>query len=299
MAQLTLDNIDLHYECLGEGEPLVLVHGLGANLAFWYLSVASSLAQNYRVILYDLRGHGESSAPRIGYTLPDMAQDLSNLLQALEISHTHLVGHSFGARVALYYALQHPDQIDSLTLADTQLSCVQPPMQLREWNYWKIWKQQLSEQSVELPSDDEWISLQLLSQLNRIAPNLAHGAQAKAARKPSLKRRTMGQKGAERWEQLLSSPQAQTELNDDRTITIPQLQGLTTPTFAFFGEYSHCLATGQELHKHIPNCQLEIAPEVGHFHPAVKPRQFAQTLQQFLQQSSPTLKIPTSEGIFL
>jgi pimeloyl-ACP methyl ester carboxylesterase len=294
MAQLTFDNIELHYECLGEGEPLVLVHGLGANLAFWYLSVASSLAQNYRVILYDLRGHGESSTPisdpQSGYTLPDMAQDLFNLLQALEISHTHLVGHSFGARVALYYAMQHPEQIDTLTLADTQLSCLQPPMKLGEWEYWKIWKQQLSEQNVLLPSDDELISLQLLSQLNRIAPNLAHGAKAKAARKPSLKRRTMGQKGAERWEQLLSSPQAQAELNNDRIITIPDLQAIATPTFAFFGEYSHCLATGRELQKQIPNCQLEIMPEVGHFHPAVKPHQFAQTLQQFLQQSSPTLE---------
>jgi pimeloyl-ACP methyl ester carboxylesterase len=286
MAHLIVNSIDLHYECLGQGEPLVLIHGLGANMAFWYLSVAVALSQNYRVILYDLRGHGESSAPDSGYTLPHMEEDLSNLLQALDVQHAHVVGHSFGARVAIYYAIAHPEKISTLTIADTQLSCMQPPMRLCEWEYWQIWKQQLGEQGVLLPSDDELISLQLLSQLNRIAPNLAHGAQAKAARQPSLKRRTMGQKGAQRWEQLLSNPQAQQELNDDHAITLAKLQDLTMPTLAFFGEYSHCLATGWEIQKQLPNCQMEIMAEVGHFHPAVKPRQFAQTLQEFLTTHS-------------
>lgn len=272
------EDVTLRYETLGEGDPLVLIHGLGANLAFWYFGIATTLASSYRVILYDLRGHGESSTPATGYTLFDMAADLSQLLQHLQIEKAHFVGHSYGARIALHYGLYHPEQVYSLTLADTQVSGLQAPLTLQDWPYWQIWKQQLGVQGVVLPKDDSVISFQLLSQLNRLAPNLTHGS----ARKPSLKRRTMGQRSAEQWDYLLSNATIVQELEEDSSLTVEKLQQCPIPTFSFFGEYSHCVPTGEQLQRLMPRCESKIAPGVGHFHPAVQPREFSEALQQFL-----------------
>jgi pimeloyl-ACP methyl ester carboxylesterase len=274
------EDVTLRYETLGEGDPLVLIHGLGANLAFWYFGIATILASSYRVILYDLRGHGESSTPATGYTLFDMAADLSQLLQHLQIEKAHFVGHSYGARIALHYGLHHPEQVHSLTLADTQVGSLQAPLTLQDWPYWQIWKQQLSAQGVVLPEDGSVISFQLLSQLNRLAPNLTHGG----ARKPSLKRRTMGQRSAEQWDYLLSNATIVQELEEDSSLTVEKLRQCPIPTFSFFGEYSHCVPTGEQLQRLMPRCESKIASGVGHFHPAVQPREFSEALQQFLSQ---------------
>lgn len=280
MPILTIENISLHYQCLGEGEDLVLIHGLGANLAFWYLGIASVLAQRYRVTVYDLRGHGDSSIPTTGYTLSHLAQDLYALLNHLHIQRAHVVGHSFGGAIALHYAALHPEQVATLTLADTQISCLQPRMRLGDWAYWFIWKQKLVQQGFSLPSDDELIGMRLLLQLSQRSQATAQETQA--ARKPSLKRRNMGLKGAERWEKLLTTTQAEQELNDLGQITEAYIKQLAMPTLAMYGEYSHCLPCCWKLKELIQDCEVKIAPQVGHFHPVIDPKGFLDALQQFL-----------------
>ncbi len=68
-------------------EDLVMVHGLATNLAFWYLQMAPELNRDYRVTLYDLRGHGRSERTESGYAAADLATDLQKLLDHLEIDH--------------------------------------------------------------------------------------------------------------------------------------------------------------------------------------------------------------------
>jgi len=111
----------IHYESAGQGEAVVLIHGLGANLAFWFMTIGRHLAQQYRVITYDLRGHGASSITPRGYMLPNMVEDLVQLLDHLGVQRAHIVGHSFGARVALAFTILQPQRVMSLTIADTQL----------------------------------------------------------------------------------------------------------------------------------------------------------------------------------
>lgn len=286
MPNLTLNDVALHYQCLGEGEDVVLIHGLGANLAFWYLGIASVLARHYRVTVYDLRGHGESSMPFSGYTLPCLTEDLQHLLQHLDIKRTHLVGHSFGGVLALHYAASHPDRVATLTLADPQISCLQPKLRLGDWSYWKIWKQQLEQQGVPLPSDDDWIGMRLLSRLSELSRGSLSAGASSAPHRPSLKRRTMGNRGAQRWEQLLNTTLAEQELNDTGQITTEDIRRIEMPTLAIYGEYSHCLPCCWELKNLISNCQTVVVPEVGHFHPVVKPDRFLDALQTFLAAHS-------------
>ena len=86
MPKATLPSgLRLHYQQLGEGPDLVMVHGLTGNLAVWHLRIVPELTDHYRVLTYDLRGHGYSDAPPTGYTPDDMAGDLLGLLDALEI----------------------------------------------------------------------------------------------------------------------------------------------------------------------------------------------------------------------
>ncbi len=106
----------LHYAELGDGEPLVLLHGLfgsGTNLR----SLAKRLAGTHRVILADLRNHGNSPhAPDMTYI--DMADDLDALLTHLAADNADFVGHSMGGKAAMVLALTRPQRVRRLVVID-------------------------------------------------------------------------------------------------------------------------------------------------------------------------------------
>ncbi len=91
---------------------------MGATLALWDDHVAA-LTKQYRVLRYDVRGHGGSEIPPGPYTLGQMAGDLEELLRSLGITGTHFVGVSMGGLIGMTAALSHPRLIRSLVLCDT------------------------------------------------------------------------------------------------------------------------------------------------------------------------------------
>jgi len=104
------------------GAPVVAMsHSLAANLSLWDAQ-AAALAGRYRVLRYDIRGHGGSDAPAAPYALEQMADDLHGLMQALGIADAHVVGLSMGGLIGMTLALKFPRAIRSLTLADTTAS---------------------------------------------------------------------------------------------------------------------------------------------------------------------------------
>ncbi len=274
----------IHYQAAGDGETIVFIHGLGANLAFWFMSVGRQLARDYRIITYDLRGHGASGMPAAGYRLPQLVDDLEVLLARLQVDKAHFVGHSFGARVALAQTIMNPDRVATLSIADTQARCLQDPVRLREWGYWHKWRQQLIAQGhTNLPGDDELITFQLLAYFNELAPDFTQGGLGKKRAGPSLRRRDMGRKGARRWQHLMEKTAAREEFAQEEPLTAKGIGAIKVPTLAVYGEYSHCLKTCWRLKELIDDCRVSIVPEVGHFHPAIKPRRFARTLKAFLR----------------
>jgi pimeloyl-ACP methyl ester carboxylesterase len=98
---------------------VVMIHGIFTNLSLFYFNIAQKLSQNYRVILYDLRGHGLSAAPHDGYDLQTMSGDLLNILHGQNIRNAHLVGYSYGGLIALHTAMQHPNVVDKLVIIET------------------------------------------------------------------------------------------------------------------------------------------------------------------------------------
>lgn len=101
-----------------EAPVVTLTHPLGATLALWDEHVAA-LTKRFRVLRYDVRGHGGSEIPPDPYTLEQMADDLFALLDALGIAETHFVGVSMGGLIGMTAALARPSRIASLALCDT------------------------------------------------------------------------------------------------------------------------------------------------------------------------------------
>jgi len=122
-------DVYLNYELTGkEGTPVVMLsHSLGLSLAMWAPQLAV-LESRYRVLCYDMRGHGASDASEGAYTLEQLADDALGLLNALGIDRIHFVGLSIGGMIAQAIALNHADRLRSLVLCDT--SAYLPPANL-------------------------------------------------------------------------------------------------------------------------------------------------------------------------
>ena len=115
---LTVDGVRLHYVERGRGEPLVLIHGNGMMIQDFLVSgIVDDLAKRYRVIIIDRPGYGYSDRPRGLWTPRAHATLFQKALQQLGVSQAVVLGHSWGALVAVALALQAPQLVRSLVLA--------------------------------------------------------------------------------------------------------------------------------------------------------------------------------------
>ncbi|MBL3655487.1 alpha/beta fold hydrolase [Fulvivirga sediminis] len=120
MPVINIPSGKLHVQELeGNSEDtVILIHGLFGNLSLYYFNIAPQLSENYRVLMYDLRGHGKNSKEESGYHLNQMTQDLEALIDYYELEKVHLAGYSFGGLIALKMAMIAPERIDKLMIID-------------------------------------------------------------------------------------------------------------------------------------------------------------------------------------
>lgn len=111
-------------------QPVVLVHSLLLALGAWDV-VAADLARDYRVIRYDLRGHGDTEAPEGAYSMEQLAADAVGVLDALAIERAHYVGLSIGGGIGQVLAARYPSRVDRLVLAATGPKT--PPEGAAQW----------------------------------------------------------------------------------------------------------------------------------------------------------------------
>ena len=116
--KIKANGIEINYEIAGNGPWVTLSHSLACNLHMWD-EQTEALTKKYKVLRYDIRGHGASSAPSGAYTLEQLADDAHGLLAALGVNQTHWVGLSLGGMIGQTFALKYPRVLKSLTLADT------------------------------------------------------------------------------------------------------------------------------------------------------------------------------------
>jgi pimeloyl-ACP methyl ester carboxylesterase len=118
MPMIQTGDIETYFEQTGSGEPLLFIHGLGATAASWAFQVPV-FAAGYRVITYDLRGHGRSGHPPGPYAIARFAADTRALLTALDASPAHVVGLSLGGAIALQLALADAACVRTLTVVNS------------------------------------------------------------------------------------------------------------------------------------------------------------------------------------
>lgn len=118
MSMVHLETVSLYYEEQGEGEPLLLLHGLGSDGRSWAYQ-RDVFAEQFRVIVVDVRGHGRSAKPPGPYSVPQFAADIYALLDHLKIDRFHLVGLSMGGMIGFQMAVDQPDRFKSLTVINS------------------------------------------------------------------------------------------------------------------------------------------------------------------------------------
>jgi len=135
---VTLPDITLSVQQAGQGAPLILLHGYPQNGMCWS-RVAPVLAQDFHVIIPDLRGYGQSDAPpddaaHTTYSKRRMAQDIADLMAVLGLPSAHVLGHDRGARVAYRLALDHPDRVRRLGIIEIVPTA----------DFWAAWSAELA-----------------------------------------------------------------------------------------------------------------------------------------------------------
>lgn len=114
----TANGISVAWREVGCGRPVVLVHGLGDDHRAWR-KVLPDLVIDHRVILYDLRGHGESDLGMANGTLAQLGADLVELMDAVGLERALIAGFSLGGTIAMRVAVDHPDRVEGLALVAT------------------------------------------------------------------------------------------------------------------------------------------------------------------------------------
>jgi 3-oxoadipate enol-lactonase len=115
-----LPNIRIHYALSGNRSlpALVLSNSLGTNLSMWDLQ-APPFEKNFRLLRYDMRGHGQSSVPPPPYSVPQLAADVLSLVDSLGIDRFHFCGLSVGGMIGMSLALKAPERLEKLVLCST------------------------------------------------------------------------------------------------------------------------------------------------------------------------------------
>ena len=262
MAYVQHGDVQLHLQQLGEaGPPVVMLHGLlVGSLASWYFTAAPPLAQTRRVALYDLRGHGRSDRPPTGYDLDTMAADLAAIVEhtAPAGEPVALVGHSYGALVALTYALAHPARVERLALVEAPL----PPSRYGE----------------------------LTGFLGR-SPEAMLDALPDGLRGAIVGGRRRGRRLLENLRALACDTTLLADLRATADIPNEQLAALTTTTLCVYGRDSACLSAGERIAERLPNGELTTLPG-GHYLPVEQPQALTAALVAFLG-TDPTRPDPT------
>jgi 3-oxoadipate enol-lactonase len=119
MPKVQVRDVNLNYDLHGNGEPLLMIMGLGASSAAWDPELLEDLARIFRVITFDNRGTGQSDKPDAPYSIEMFADDAAGLLDKLNIRRAHIFGVSMGGMIAQEFSLRHPSRTATLTLGCT------------------------------------------------------------------------------------------------------------------------------------------------------------------------------------
>lgn len=282
MPKANVNGIEVYYEQTGQGPDVVMVHGLAANHAFWYLRIVPLLKEHFRITVLDLRGHGLSSMPESGYTTRAMADDLSGLAEVLGLSRPHLVGHSLGAAVILHFAILYPERAASLTLIDCRIHALQPLRNPEDTAYWIQRRAELEARGIAVPDETPKVVYMMLDELGTLNEAGLRPAS------PGLPLTDGGwnpnSRAAKRWRRLATTTTFAQDIRSEGGLTCEAIAEVMQPTLLSYGGDSYCMETCRGLEALLPNHRTVLHARLGHFFPAVSPQLAADDVRTFVTE---------------
>ncbi len=238
VAECVIRGARFHYQRLGkrpEGPVAVFIHGLVMdNLSSWYFTVAGAAAARCEVLVYDLRGHGNSERTVAGYGVTEMASDLEALVDTLVPDRPLvLIGNSFGGVVALEVAARRPDQVRGLFLVDAHVGDAGLGAEMKA--------------TLELEGEAR-------------AAKIAEGFQSWVGRHSDVRRNRLAQRARE----LVYETQLVDELSRDSAISPDRLTKYRAPAQLLYGERSDVLERARGLEALLPQAGLTVVPGASH-----------------------------------
>lgn len=254
-----INQTSIYYEIHGTGTPVLFVHGLGSSATDWELQL-EFFAQHYQVILVDLRGHGQSSRPSTGYSIPQFTADVQALLQHLGYQRVHLVGISLGGMVGFQLAVTAPSLLQSLTVLNSAPYIRLTTLRQR----WQLTLRKLFTRALSMRSFAKILARKLFPE-----PSQAH-----------LRKQLM-----ERWVKNDKKIYYQSFMSIFRWQGIPnQLPNITCPVLVLAADMDYLPVSYKQAYtKQMPQAQLEIIHNSRHASIQDQPEIFNQKLHQFLQ----------------
>ena len=256
-----VNGIHLHHVQAGNGIPLLLIHGYPLDRTLWQPQV-DGLADIARVIAPDLRGFGQSDAPKGAYTMETHAEDLRALLDVLQVERAVVCGLSMGGYIALAFWSKYTDRVRGLILVDTRAGADAPAARQARLDMVEQVKQHGS-----APAADAMLSRVLAESTRQSRPDVVESIHAMMLRQPPV-----GIIGA----QLGMA---------ERPDSTPTLPTITVPTLVVFGAedvITPAETEGRSLADAIPGAKLVIIPNAGHLSNLEQSEVFNAAVREFL-----------------
>ena len=251
------------YDVQGSGAPVILIHGLGLNRDMWQWQLPALTAE-FRVIRYDLLGHGESVKPPGSYEMDQMVEQLADLLTQLGIEHAAIVGFSLGGLIARAFALAHPEKTSALVILNS--AHARTPEQ-RDSIYVRVRQAELSGPAATI---DDALERWFTDEFAKRAPE------------------TLGQ--VRQW-LVANDPDIYAKLykllaEGDRGLE-HEIANIGCPTLVVTGadDHGNSPAMAQQMAAVIPDARVEILPRLRHMALAEDPDAVNALLVPFLQNS--------------
>jgi pimeloyl-ACP methyl ester carboxylesterase len=264
MPTSVINGVRLYYEHHGDsGEPLVFVHGYTGDISDWKFPLAE-FSPDYRILVLDLRGHGQSEAPsdRSAYSIVQMAADVEALVNEIGFQRYHLVGHSMGGAIVQEIALRSPQSLLSLTLEDTasKFGVDTGDDEMTEWRK-KRYALAMSEglaaaAALPMPNPPPHMPAERLKEVERRLARLSLDAFVGAM------------VGLLEWEG-----------------TEARAAAISTPTLIIYGDIDSpsIIEPSRRLAETIPNATVAVIPESGHSPQWERPDLFNKALRRHLE----------------
>jgi pimeloyl-ACP methyl ester carboxylesterase len=262
LRQVKSGDAEIVYRVLGEGPPVVLLHPFPANHEFW-LPVGESLASCYRVILPDLRGHGDSGLGEGPATMEKHAGDIARVMDDADIGRAPLVGVSIGGYALFEFWRRNRGRAAALVLCNTKA-----PADSAEARAARL---QAARDVLERGTEQFFESMipRLLAKTTReTRPDLVEGV-VRMMRKMSPEDVAQVQRGMA-----------------ERLDSMDTLKTINVPTLLVTGDEDILTGVNEaELtRQHISGSQLRVIPKAGHYSPWEQPEEAGKLLRQFLER---------------